>query len=115
MVKENGKKYEYRYKYLIIDDVYYESDMIDGKTILVPVPKERLEKEIKMGTEIVDKLKDDTDVKKILMEAVMQLEDKDREKLHKLLFKSKKKYVVRTRDDHCVDIKLGNFILPIIH
>jgi len=110
-----GKTYGYKYKYLVIDDIFYEADMKDGKTILVPVPKKRMEKEIKMGEEIVNKLKDETDIKKILMEAVMQLEDKERKKLYDLLYKSKKQYKVKTRDDHCVDVKVGNYVLPIIH
>lgn len=109
------KTYGYRYKYLVIDGVYYESDMKDGKTILVPVPEKRLKKEIKLAEEIVDRLEKDTDIRKILMEAVMSIDDKEREKLHNMLYTGKRKYAIKTRDDHCVDIKLGNFVLPIIH
>ena len=113
MVK--GKTYGYKYNYVVIDEIFYEADMKDGKTILVPVPKKRLEKEIKIGEEIVEKLKDETDVKVILMEAIMQLSDKEREKLHNLLYKAKKTYKIKTREDHCVDLKIGNYVLPIIH
>ena len=113
MTKE--KIYEYKYGYLVIDGIYYETKMKDGKTTLKKVPDKRLEKEIKTAEEIVVKLEKHADVNAILMEAIMQLENKEREKLHNMLHNSKKRYVPKTRKDHCVDMKIGNFILPIIH
>lgn len=111
---EKGKKFEYKYGYLVIDGVFYESEMKDGKTTLKRIPEKRLKKEIKRAEEITEKLEDKTDVKAILMEAVMKIEDKEQEKLHNMLYNSKKHYIPKTRKHHCVDIKVGNFILPIM-
>jgi len=43
----------------------------------------------------------------------MKIQLKDIKKLYKNLFESKRKYKPKTREHHCVDMKIGNFILPI--
>lgn len=97
---EKEKKMEYRYGYLVIDGIYYENKMKDGNTTLKKVPEKRLNKEIKTAEEITEKLKDNANVRAILMEAIMKLEKKEMEKLHNMLHNSKKRYVPKTRKDH---------------
>lgn len=111
---EKEKKMEYRYGYLVIDGIYYENKMKDGNTTLKKVPEKRLTKEIKTAEEITERLESSTNVKAILMEAIMKLESKEMVKLHNMLHNSKKRYIPKTRIDHCVDMKIGNFILPIV-
>jgi hypothetical protein len=43
----------------------------------------------------------------------MNLEEKDFDKLYKSLT-SGKNYKPKTREHRCVDLKVGNFVLPII-
>lgn len=111
---EKEKKIEYKYGYLVMDGVYYETKQKDGKTSLKKLPEKRLAEELKTATEITEKLKDNADVRAILMEAIMKLEKKEMNRLHNMLHNSKKKYIPKTRKDYCVDMKIGNFILPII-
>ena len=111
---KKSKEVEKKYGYLIIDGEYYEWETKDGKHTLKKVSEKRLEKELKRAEEIVDKLEKSADVRKILMEAVMQIDNKEQEKLHNMLYNSKKRYVPKTREHFCVDMKIGNFILPII-
>ena len=63
---------------------------------------------------IANKLKSSLDREKILFESVMKLDEKELQTLHNVLFNSKKKVKPKTRADHCVDMKVGNFILPIV-
>lgn len=111
---EKEKRIGYKYGYVVIDGVFYEHKMKDGKTTLKKLPERRLNKEIKIAEEITEKLERSADVNAILMEAVMKLEDKERMKLHNMLHNSKKRYIPKTRKDYCVDMKIGNFILPLI-
>ena len=70
---------------------------------------------MKKAREMAKKLKDSLDAEKVLMEVFMtKFEKKDFDKLYKSLFKSKRKYKVRTREGACVDMKIGNMIIPII-
>lgn len=108
------KEIERRYGYLVIDGEYFDCETKDGKHTLKKIPEKRLEKKLKRAGEIVDKLEKNADVRKILMEAVMQIADKEQEKLHNMLYNSKRRYIPKTREHYCVDIKIGNFILPII-
>ena len=44
----------------------------------------------------------------------MHFTDKDIDKLYKLVNSKKKKYKPKTREGHCVDMKVGGFIIPIV-
>ena len=43
----------------------------------------------------------------------MKFTNSDLDKLDKMLF-GEKKYTVKTREHRCVDMKVGNFIIPIV-
>ena len=107
-------KAEFKYGYTLINGKYYEAGSKDGKTILKQVDRDKVEKKIKKCDKIANELKKNLDSHKVLMEAIMKFSNKDLDKLDKMLFASKKKYTVKTREHRCVDMKVGNFIIPIV-
>jgi len=94
---------------------YYEGDMKDGKPTFIEVPKKKVDEQIKMAKELAKKLKESLDAEKVLTEVFMSKYDKKHlDELYKTVFKSKKKYKPKTREGYCVDMKVGNHIIPII-
>lgn len=94
---------------------YYEPSAKDGKPTFIEVPKKKLDEQLKMARELAKKLKESLDAEKVLIEVFMSRYDKSNlEKLYKTVFKSKKKYKPKTREGYCVDMKVGNHIIPII-
>lgn len=103
------------FEYLKIHGKYYQSDAKDGKLTFVEVSEKKVEAQIKMANELADNLKDSLDAKKILVEIFMAKYDRTNlKKLYKTVFKSKKIFKAKTRSDYCVDMKVGNHIIPII-
>lgn len=92
---------------------YYEVEMIRGKPTIKKI-SDKIENQLKLADEITNKIYKRVDTKKILVEALMRLDQPEVEKLYMLLFKDKKRYKVKTREHHCCDVKIGNFIFPII-
>lgn len=107
-------KIEKRYGYLVIDDNFYKVDTRDGQPVFKRVSKAKINRKLKKSEKLAEKLKEDLDKKVVLTETLMNLSEKDLDKLYRMVFKSKRKYKPRTRKDHCVDLKVGNFILPIV-
>lgn len=103
------------FDYLKFKDKYYEYDSKDGKAVFVEVSKKNVDEHLKKAKELVKKLKEGFDTEKVLMEVFMSKYDKKHlDELYKTVFKSKKKYKPRTREGACVDMKVGNHIIPII-
>ncbi len=112
MIRENA---EFIFGYWKIDGEYYKETTRLGKLVLKKVNKKKIEDNIEIATKISKKLKDNLDAHKVLMESILKLEDRDIKKLYKLLFNSERDYTSVTRSHHCVDMKIGNFILPIVN
>jgi len=106
---------EIKFGYAIIKGEYYEWSSKSGKPYLKLVDKQKVEKKIEMTKKIADKLKDNLDAHKVLTESIVKLPSSDLKKLYHMLFEVKKKYKVITREHHCVDMKIGNYILPIVN
>jgi len=104
-------KFDKEYGYMKIDGKYYEGQHKNDKLIFIEVKD--VQKRIAKAKEMAKILEESLDRETVLMEAVMKLEKKDFEKLYKSLH-SKKKYKPVTRAHRCVDMKIGNFILPIV-
>ena len=105
---------EFRHGYYYIDGEYYEIGSKDGKTILKHVDNKKIKERIGKCNKIAEKLKDNLDAHKVMMEAIMKFGDRDINKLYKMLFELKKEYTIKTREHRCVDMKVGNFIIPIV-
>ena len=107
-------EFDGKWGYLVIDGKYYQHDEKDGKLILKEVPDKKIKAMEKQAEKIADALKEHLDVGKVLKEAVMRLKEKDIKKLHRVMFESKREYKPKTREHHCVDMKIGNYILPLV-
>lgn len=104
---------EKKYGLLMINGEYFEETHKDGKPTFKKVNKKRINKVEKMAGEIAEKIKDSLDREKVIKESVMKLDLNDLEQLHNTVFNAKRKAKAKTREHHCVDMKVGNFILPI--
>lgn len=103
------------FEYHLIKGKYYQIDTKDGQPTFIEIPKKEVDKHKKMAEELAKKLKDSLDAEKILIEVFMSKYDKKHlDELYKTVFKSKKKYKPKTREGYCVDMKVGNHIIPII-
>jgi hypothetical protein len=100
--------------YVDIDGTIYKRKEKDHHLTYVETDKKKVEQLDKKADEIVEKLKGNVDVGAILKEAIRKLSPRDVEKLYKIMFSSKKQYKPITRNEHCADIKIGNFILPVV-
>ena len=103
---------ECKHHYIIINGKYYEPTFDKmKKPILKEIPD--AEKRISKAKEMAKILEESLDKEKVLTEAVMKLDDKEFDNLYKSL-KSGRKYKPKTREGHCVDMRIGNFVLPIV-
>ena len=109
------------YGLLVVDDKYYYGDMIDGKVVYREISKAKVKKRLKLVDEIVDKLKNSLDREAVLKETLMKnfpLGDDDLEeelmKLLGMLNSKERKYKPQTRKHHCVYMKVGNMIIPVV-
>lgn len=101
--------------YFKIKGKYYEQSTKDGKPTFVEVSKKKVDDQLKMAKKLAKELKGNLDAEKILIEIFMARYDKENlAKLYQTVFKSKKKYKPKTREGYCVDMKIGNHIIPII-
>ncbi len=105
---------EKKYGFLMINEEYYEETHKDGKPIFKKISKKRIKNAEKMAAEIAEKIKDSLDREKVIRESIMKLEIPELESLHNTVFNAKRKVKAKTREHHCVDMKVGNFILPIV-
>lgn len=112
---------EIEYGLLKIDGEYFYKDSIDGKPILRTISKSKVKKRLKLINEIVEKLKDALDKKAVLKESLMKsfpfgedIIEEELLKLHGMLHSKDRKYKPKTRHHHCVDMKVGNMIIPIV-
>ncbi len=109
------EKIERKYGYLIVDGKYYELNTEGSATAFVEVNKKKVKKKIKLMEEISNKLKDSLDKEAVLMEALSNLDEEYLEMIHNNLHNSKRKAKPITRKHHCVDMKVGKLIIPIVN
>jgi hypothetical protein len=98
----------------LIDGKWFEKKYKDGENTFVEISKEKVDKKLKILKEITDKLTEKLDKEAVLMEALSNLDIEYLEMLHNNLYNSKRTYKVETRKHHCVDMKVGKLIVPIV-
>jgi hypothetical protein len=109
------EEFDVKFGYLVINGEYYEgSQSKTGSPTLKRLDKKVIENKISKARKIAKKLKNSLDREKVITEAVMLISDKDVNKLHKMLFEGGRNFKPKTREHHCVDMKVGNFVLPIV-
>jgi IS30 family transposase len=101
--------------YLKIDGKYYEfNEKSPESTSYLQVSPEKVKKKIKIAKEITEKLKNSLDKEAVLMESLTKLSTEYLEHIHNSLYNSKRKIKPRTREHHCVDMKVGKLVIPIV-
>jgi len=98
---------------LKINKEYYKVSYKDGRPYLEKVKKKDVERKLKLVGEMTDKLKDSLNQEIVMKEALGKMRLKELEKLNKMII-SGKRYKPKTREHHCADMKVGNFIIPIV-
>lgn len=116
---ENGETEELielstRFDLIYINGKYFKEISRNGKVFWKKVPIEEIEELENKAEEVAEKLLEHLDRKKVLVEALRKIHPDDLNTVHRMLFEDKKNYKIKTRENHCVDMKIGNFILPII-
>jgi hypothetical protein len=103
--------------YLVIEGEYYEVKASSlGTPTFVKQNKNKIKLKIQRAKEMAKKLKDNLDGEKVLTEALLtNFDDKAFDKLYNQLFNSKINYKPKTRAHRCVDMKVGNTIIPIVN
>lgn len=103
------------YGYAVLDGKYFaEKINTDGRTILEEIDKKVAIKKFNLLKEIAEKLKDSLDREAVLMEAMSILDEEYLIQIHNALYNSKRKIKPITRKHHCVDMKVGKLIIPIV-
>jgi len=103
------------YGYLKVDGKYYEyNEKSPEKTSYLLVDEKKVKEKINMAKEIAEKLKENLNKEEVLMESLTKLSQNYLEQLHNALYNSKRKVKPRTRRHHCVDMKVGNLVIPIV-
>ena len=100
-----------KHGYAIINGKYYRGEWKDDKAVFIEdkKAKEKIEKAKKMAK----KLEESLDRKAVLTESIMNLDDIEFETLHRMLT-GKRNYKAKTRAHHCVDMKIGKLVIPIV-
>ena len=106
------EEYKMEHGYVIINKKHYNVSHKKGKPILTQ--DKNAKKIIAQAKRIAKKLKSTLDAEAVLTEAILKLDKKEIQTLEKTINNKNKNYKPKTRKHHCVDMKIGNFILPII-
>jgi len=108
-------KVEKKYGYLVVNGKYYEIESERGVPKTKLISKTVINDRLKKAKQIAKKLKTSLDAEKVLTESLMiNFNEKDLNNLHSQLFHSKRKYIAKTREHHCVDMIVGNTVIPIV-
>lgn len=115
--KQNKKKSEItlEFGYLKVDGRYFELDeKTPERARYIEVSNNKVKAKIKLLSEIAEKLKENLDANAVLMEALSKLPEEYLTNIHNAVYNSKKKVKPKTRKHHCVDMKVGKMVIPII-
>lgn len=110
-------KLDKEYGWMKVGNDYYSFDRNrEGKLFFKKEDTAVIKGRIKRAKLLAAKLKEGIDGEKILTESLLvNFTVKDFDKLYAQVFNSKRKYKPRTRAHHCVDMKVGNVIIPIMN
>jgi len=109
------EKVEMEYGLLKIGNRYFEPGTAgQGRPAYTEIDSKKVKERLTLLKEIATKLKDSLDKEAVLMEALSKLENEYLQQLHNALYNSKRETKPKTRRHHCVDIKVGRMIVPIV-
>lgn len=104
-----------KYGYLVIDGKFYQEKLKGNESYFEEVSTDHINKLESKGAELAARLRENLDREAVLREAIRQLTPKEVNGLYELVFKGKKSYIPKTREGHCLDMKVGNFVIPIVN
>lgn len=112
----NKKEILKEYGFWIIEGKHYECQLEkkDGKAVLVEVSEREVKRRMRLIKDLAVKLKEKLDNEAVMMEALSKLTKQELEHIHNVVFNIKRKTKIRTRKAYCVDMKVGNNIIPIV-
>jgi len=101
------------YGFLKVGNKYYKPSPDGERLNYKEVTKKQFDNQVKLLKQIANKLKDSLDRELVLIEALSKLDDDILEKIWgKLNLPNPQK--AKTRKHHCVDMKIGGVIIPIV-
>ena len=101
-----------KYGYFVIDGKYHDMKGNAGSGKYEFKEVKGVEERIEKADEIAEELVKSLNGKAILMESIMKMTKHDINTLYNNAIT--KKYKPKTREHECVDMKVGNFVLPIV-
>jgi len=113
-MKKSKSEVTQEYGFLKVDGRYFESVPDGDRLKYLEVDKKKVDGKINLVKKIAEKLKDKLDREKVLCEALCKL---DIDYLEQILgtLNSPVKKKIQTRKHHCVDMKIGKFVIPLIN
>jgi|26BtaG_2_1085354.scaffolds.fasta_scaffold03387_6 hypothetical protein len=111
-IKLNEIEFEKRYDYIYMNGKYYEMKGNAGRGKFEFVEVKDVQERIDKAEEIAEVLVKSLDGKKVLLGSIMKLPKRDMDKLYKNAVE--RGFKTKTREHECVDMKIGNFVLPIV-
>lgn len=115
--KDNKKKavITREYEFLKVDGKYFRP-VREGEALkYVEATETEFNNRVKLLKNIATKLKDSLDREAVLTEALSKLEDEYLETIWGALTNPARKPKVTTRKHHCVDMKIGKLVVPIVY
>lgn len=117
-MKSNTKKKSIitrEYEFLKVDGKYFKP-VKEGEALkYVEASETEFNNRVKLLKNIAAKLKDSLDREAVLAEALSKLEDEYLESIWGALNNPARKPNVTTRRHHCVDMKIGKLVVPIVY
>ena len=111
-VKIKDIEFERKHGYMYMDGKYYEMKGNSGVGKFEFVEVKGVQERIDEAEEIAEELVKSFNGKSVLVESIMKLSKRDMKTLYSNAIT--KKYKAKTREHECVDMKIGNFVLPIV-
>ena len=111
-IKLKDIEFEKRHGYLYMDGKYYEMKGNSGVGKFEFVEVKDVQERVEKAEEIAKELIKSFNGKAVLIESIMKMSKRDISTLYKNAVT--KKYKAKTREHECVDMKVGNFVLPIV-
>jgi len=103
---------ERKFGYYIIDGEYYEMKGNSGHGKFTFVKAKDVQEQVDKAEEIAEVLVKSFNGKAVLVESIMKLGKTEIKTLYRNAVE--KGFKAKTREHECVDMKIGNFVLPIV-
>ncbi len=115
MKQDKNTIIERRHGLLIVDGEYFAPDDMEGKPIFIKLDKKEVRSKLKLIKTLIPLLKEGLNKEAILEEALMKMGMGELAHIQGMFTSMKSKPKVKTRKGHCVDLMVGDTIIPLIN